>query len=217
MTIEEYRKQFNELDAVGWLAIDHELERLYPGQEPKHYGTIVNYMLGGDDPLDGLSIYESQKQADHFHIVSYGLTNLYYDERFVGQEYSNWGFELTFRLKKLHNETAEDQLWALVLMQKLAKYVFEQEMIFDECHTINAKGPIRHGYHSAITALMFVNDPELGVIDTPHGKVQFLQIVGLTTDEYSALKQSESPNRGVELIERIRQMNPLFITDLDRI
>lgn len=111
MTKEEYKQQFTEADAVGWLAIDKELEKLYPNQEPQHYGTVIKYMLGGDEPLDGLSIYESKRQTDHFHIVSYGFTNLYYNEDFAGEEFSNCGFELTFRLKKIRNKKSSDQTW----------------------------------------------------------------------------------------------------------
>jgi hypothetical protein len=216
MTKEEYKQKFTEDDAVGWLAIDKEFERLYPNQEPQHYGTVIKYMVGGEDPLDGLSIYESKNQVDHFHIVSYGFTNLYYDEESAGQEFSNWGFELTFRIKKINNETAKDQIWALNLMQNLAKYVFGQNELIDEYHTINAKTSIRVDYDSEITGLVFINDPELGVIDTPHGTVQFLQIVGLTTKEYADYKQNTNDNKGTELIEKIKLKNPLFITDLDR-
>jgi len=216
MTKEEYKQKFTQEDAVGWLAIDKELERLYPNQEPQHYGTVIKYMVGGEEPLDGQSIYESQNQTNHFHIISYGFSNLYYDEEFAGQEFSNCGFELTFRIKKIINEVASDQIWALNLMQNLAKYVFGNTQIFDECHTIDAKSSIRVGYDSNITALLFVTDPELGVIKTPHGQVQFLQIFGLTTKEYADLKLNPDPNRGIELIEKIRIENPLFITDLDR-
>jgi hypothetical protein len=41
MTKEEYKQKFTEDDAVGWLAIDKEFERLYPNQEPQHYGTVI--------------------------------------------------------------------------------------------------------------------------------------------------------------------------------
>jgi hypothetical protein len=216
MTKEEYKQQFTEDDAVGWLAIDKELERLYPNQEPQHFTTVIKYMVGGEDPLDGLSIYESKNQTNHFHIVSYGFTNLYYDEECAGLEFSNWGFKLTFRIKKINNEVASDQIWALNLMQNLAKYVFGSNQLIDECHTINANGSIRVGYESNITALLFLNDPELGIIETPHGQVQFLQIVGLTTKEYEDLKQNPNPNRALELIEKLRIENPLVITGLDR-
>ena len=76
MNLEEYKQKFTEDDAVGWLAIDEKLNEIYGQQEPQHFGTIKKYMLGGKDPLDGISVYESQKQQDHYHIVSYGLSEL---------------------------------------------------------------------------------------------------------------------------------------------
>ena len=51
-------------DAVaGWDAIAAALNRLYPGVEPKHYGTLLKWMLGGPDPLDGIEL-------DYRHDVS---------------------------------------------------------------------------------------------------------------------------------------------------
>ncbi len=43
--------------APGWDAIDARLADLYPDLEPKHYGTLHPFALGGPDPLDGLSFY----------------------------------------------------------------------------------------------------------------------------------------------------------------
>jgi hypothetical protein len=46
----------------GWPAIDAALERLYPGVEPKHCGTLIKWRLGGPDPLDGLSVFPRDDQ-----------------------------------------------------------------------------------------------------------------------------------------------------------
>lgn len=104
MTAEEYKKQFNEEEAVGWLAIDEVVDKIYAGQEPRHYAPPLHYIAGGTEPLDGISVYESMQQTDHFHFVSYGFSNLYYDPEHAGEEFSKYGFELTFRLKKYSNE-----------------------------------------------------------------------------------------------------------------
>ena len=46
-------------DSSGWDAITAAFEKLYPEQKnPKHYGVLVPWELGGDDPLTGISIYE---------------------------------------------------------------------------------------------------------------------------------------------------------------
>lgn len=214
MNKEEYKKQFTEDDTVGWDAIDKELIKIYPDQEPKHFAPVLHYAIGGEDPLDGISVYESKKQADHFHYVTYGFSQLYYDEEQAGAEFSKYGFELTFRLKK---ETEEDNLhWACNLLQNLAKYVFKSGKWFEAFHFIPANGPIRINYDTDITALAFVTDPELGKINTPHGEVSFLQMVGLTTSEYEQLKQNPKISETEKLLEKLRQTNELLITDLKR-
>ena len=109
MTKEEYKSKFNEEDAVGWLSIDKLTEKLYPNQEPKHYGTAIQYMLGGEDPLDGVSIYESKNQNDHYHFISYGMSNLYYDLEKCEEEFSHWGFEFTFRLSPFEEDKKQER------------------------------------------------------------------------------------------------------------
>ncbi|GAB2914304.1 hypothetical protein GCM10027093_61040 [Paraburkholderia jirisanensis] len=63
--------------APGWKAIDCALARLYPGQQPKHYGTLIKWRLGGPDPLDGISVWKRKDPVPHWHFVTYGLTELY--------------------------------------------------------------------------------------------------------------------------------------------
>jgi len=213
MTLEEYKKQFSEDDAVGWLSIDKEFDRLYPNQEPKHFAPPIHYMLGGPDPLDGISIYESTKQTNHFHYVTYGFSELYYDEEKVDGEFSKWGFELTFRLKPF-SEDNETPTWVIPLLQNIAKYVFSSGNWFEELHYMPANGPIRLDTETEITALLFVADPEIEKIQTPHGEVTFLQVVGITTAEFEALK--ENPETAEELVNKLKENNPLLITDLTR-
>jgi len=213
MTLEEYKKQFTDDDAVGWLEIDKEFERLYPGQEPKHYAPAISYMLGGENPLDGVSVYESKKQTDHFHFITYGFSELYYDEEKVAGEFSKWGFELTFRLKPFEKDNGNPS-WAIALLQNIAKYVFSSGKWFEEYHFMPANGPIRLDTDSEITALVFVEDPEIPKKQTPHGEVSFLQIVGITNAEYESIL--ENPGTAEALVNKLKENNPLLITDLNR-
>ena len=52
MNKEEYKKYAEEHEdwAPGWDAIDECFEKLYPGQEPEHFGTniISRAMMGGE-------------------------------------------------------------------------------------------------------------------------------------------------------------------------
>ena len=64
-----------KITSAGWDAITAEFERIYPDQkDPRHYGTLVSYAMGGNDPLDGISVYDG---GDFWHFVSYGLSELY--------------------------------------------------------------------------------------------------------------------------------------------
>ncbi|MGI9527821.1 MAG: suppressor of fused domain protein [Weeksellaceae bacterium] len=218
MNLEEYRKKYKikgEEKPVGWLCIDEATEKLYPKQEPKHYATILKYSLGGEDPLDGVSMYKSETQQSHNHFVSYGMSNLYYDEESLGTEYSKWGFEFTFRLAPFEEDKGEPK-WVVSLMQNLARYVFESGNWFEEYHFIPANGPIRLETETEITALAFIQDPELKKIDTPHGEVQFLQIVGITSSEYEKLKLNPTKEEAKKLLDKLQKDNPLLITDLNR-
>ena len=86
MTKEEFLKRVKENEewAPGWETIEQEFERLYPGQEPRHYGTnmMARAIFGGDCYLDGYSIYDSPK--GYKHIVTFGMTELYADEESFG-------------------------------------------------------------------------------------------------------------------------------------
>src|SRR5215831_11671967 len=101
MDLAEYKRRYGERDdaAPGWEAINTRLEEVYPGQEPMHWGTILKYMFGGRDPIDGISAYQCRDGGvDHLHFITFGYSSLYYDEESVGKDFSSYGFEMTFRL-----------------------------------------------------------------------------------------------------------------------
>lgn len=218
MTQKEYKNLFDEDDAVGWLEIDKVVEGIYGDQKPRHYAPPVHYMLGGEDPLDGVSIYDSQKDIFHRHLVSYGMSELYYNEEAAGGEFSKWGFEFTFRLKPF-DEDGDDPTWVVNLMNNLARYVIKSGKWFEEYHVIPANGPIRLNSTSEINivGVAFVSDPELGKIQTPHGEVSFLQMVGLTANEMNRITSASSAYDEVKkVLDEMKTTNPLMITDLLR-
>jgi suppressor of fused protein SUFU len=196
-------------DSPGWDAIDARLNDLYPNVEPKHFGTLHRSALGGPDPLDGVSFYPRDEPSPHWHIVGYGLSELYAKETDNVDE-SGWGFEFTFRVARDGDD--KPPMWAANLLQNLARYVFSSGNWFEPGHHMNANGPLREDYKTAMTALAFAEDPELGTIHTPNGKVQFLQVVGLTGSEYEAARGWDT--QGV--LDLIGERAPLLITDLDR-
>ena len=47
------------IETAGWDAITRAFEKLYPEQtDPIHYAPIISWRLGGEDPLDGISVYD---------------------------------------------------------------------------------------------------------------------------------------------------------------
>ena len=216
MNVNQYQELYGGSDhaAPGWDAIDSRLKEVYGSQEPRHWGTIVKAMLGGPDPLDGISAYQSRAGGiSHLHFCTYGYSELYYNEDAVGKDFSGFGFEMTFRLASPLPPT-EEPGWVLNLLQNLARYVFKSGKWFGEYHWIPANGPIRLEYETDIVGLAFVRDPELPSIESPHGTAEFIQAFGITSAELASLM---AKSRSCEqIIEEQQRSNPMLVTDLAR-
>lgn len=65
-----------------------------------------------------------------------------------------------------------------------------------------------------MTALLIVNDTSAQTLDTLHGKVEFIQFVGITEEELNFIRE-DSGNISL-LIEKMKKDNPELITDMDR-
>jgi hypothetical protein len=216
MELTEYQQRFGGRDdaAPGWDAIQQRLNELYHDQEPKHWGTVIKHMLGGPDPLDGISVYQNTAGGmPHLHFCTFGFTSLYYDESAVGGEFSRFGFELTFRLAS-PLPPSEDHIWACNLLQSLARYVFKSGKWFSAYHWIPANGPIRADFATDIVGLVFLDDPQLNPIESPHGRVEFIQMFGITQAELDRIQSNSQSCE--QLIEHHRRQNPLLVTDLAR-
>ncbi|MEV0392380.1 suppressor of fused domain protein [Polymorphospora rubra] len=197
-----------EPTSPGWDAIDAALDRRYPGVRPLHHASGLPYAAGGRDPLDGISLYP---RDDHWHLVSYGMSDLH-EDRSPDKDESGWGFEFTIRVARAAGDD-EPPTWALSFMQNLARNVYAREAPFVPGSHLQVNGPISTARpDTAIRAVAFAEDPELGTIDTPHGTVQFLQIVGLTPQEYAVIDRWDARR----LLDALRPPLPLLVTDLDR-
>ncbi|MFD6154884.1 suppressor of fused domain protein [Nocardia sp. NPDC060256] len=198
-------------EAPGWNAIDGALRPLYGDIEPFHWATDHRWSLGGPDPLDGISAYSRTEPVPHWHYISYGMTELY-EKEWDNPGESGWGFEFTFRLVRKAADT-EPPVWPANFLQNLARYVFQSGKWFEPGHTIKANGPIAADQPSSdIHAVAFTVDPELGTIETPHGSVRFLQIVGLTMPEYRAAQGGKT----LALLDELAPHLPLYVTDTER-
>ena len=199
---EETRENNNkEINAQGWDAITNECERVYPNQKnPKHYGTLVSYRLGGNDPLDGISVYDG---GDYWHFVTYGLSELYDKESDI-EEISGYGMEFTFKLKKDNYENEENEIQCVCgILQSIARITFTKGELFnvyEYLYTGQTTG-IDSKQKSNITGFITVPDDKFKEINTPNGKVCFVEFVGVTDNELKAIHNKEI--RVKELYEKI--------------
>lgn len=214
MTKEEFLKKIDEDNewAPGWDIIENEFAKLYPGQEPKHYATnmVSRAIFGGDQYLDGYSIYSSMK--GYKHIVTFGMTELYANEEAFGGEWNKWGYEMTI---KLNEDNPDDCLWAIDMLGNLARYTYTTERFFEPYQYVKGNGESLHiGVDSAITALLLVPDTELKSQETIYGKTEFIQLVGITESEINAILEDRS-NIQI-LLDNMKKDNPEFVTDMKR-
>ena len=158
-----------EINISGFYAITETFEKIYPEQkEPLHYRPIICYELGGEYPLDAVSVYRGN---GYYHFVTYGFSELYEKES-KNKEYSGFGFELTFKLKmneKQINNTKDGDAkdneiqTAVNFLQQLAKYSFESGAVFNPYEYIwtKQKEGIDFEQKSKITGFITIPGKEL--------------------------------------------------------
>jgi suppressor of fused len=194
--------------APGWDAIDVALSNVYGDQRPLHWAPPLHYAVGGSDPLDGISAYRRASPVPHWHFVTYGFSELYRKES-PDAEVSGFGFELTLRVMTMADSAPG---WAFDFLQNLARYVFSSGNTFLPGHYMNLNSPMALGHETTIWGMAITSDPELPPIDTPHGRIQFLQVVGVSVDELLAMKAWNC----IAVLDLLRPRLPLLVTDLDR-
>ncbi|MDE6567017.1 MAG: suppressor of fused domain protein [Lachnospiraceae bacterium] len=187
----------DEAEALGWDAITAECERIYPGKEPiHHYGTLIKWRFGGNDPLDGISIYDG---GEYWHFVTFGLSELYIKET-DDKEISGYGMEFTFKLKKDDYEDEEAEMKCICgILQSIARITFTKGETFrpyEYLYTGQTQG-IDTKMQSNITGFITIPDKEFRTIDTPNGKVEFVEFIGVTNDELLAIQNGETDVEGL--------------------
>jgi len=198
----------DEPATLGWNAISEAFAKLYPGQDnPLHYGTIISWRLGGNDPLDGISIYEGD---GYYHFVTYGFSDLYEKEG-EDPEWSGYGIELTMKLKKGSADDEGEIKCVAGNLQGLARYVFQSGKVFQPNEYIytGQKDGIDLNHTSKLTGFITTLD-EAGEIDTPNGKVWFVRLVGATDKELQSIQNKE------KTVMDILALLPDTVTDLAR-
>ncbi|KAH8257893.1 hypothetical protein KR038_002774 [Drosophila bunnanda] len=220
----------------GLKAIIDHLSQVYPEQRnPLQVTTLLKYWLGGQDPLDYISMYNYPGDPErnippHWHYISFGLSDLHGDERVHLREEestrSGMGFELTFRLAKTEAELRQQiespekpqrpPTWPANLLQAIGRYCFQtgNGLCFGDnipwCKSLDGSE------NSKLQSLLVAQDPQLGCIETPFGTVDFCQIVGVFENE---LEQASRWNgRGVLnfLRQDVQTGGDWLVTNMER-
>lgn len=190
-----------EINSSGWDAITDEFDRVHERLD-NHYASLIKWRLGGEDPLNGISVYDG---GDYWHFVSYGLSELY-DKESDDEEYSGYGMEFTLKLKKgccdTENEEKE-KLCICGILQAIAKITFEKGELFlpnEYVYTGQTEGMdvLRK---SKLTGFITVSDPSVNTISTPNGRVEFVEFIGATDSELKAIIDKQTTVK--ELYEKM--------------
>ncbi len=191
--------------AHGLHGVERALDPLYHGAEPWRHltGEVA-------EPLHAISIYRRDLPTPHFHVVTYGFTELF-DKDSDDLDVSGYGFELSLRIARCAGDDLEPT-WAIELVRSLAGYVFATGNRFAIGHSLAPRTPLAPGHETAIAALAFADDPELGDIQSDHGRAEFLEVVGITADEHALVQDWSTES----LVELLAARSPLLVTDLAR-
>lgn len=181
-----------EVNSQGWDSITEECGKIYPDQEnPKHYGTLISWQFGGNDPLDGISIYDG---GDYWHFVTYGLSELYEKET-DDKDISGYGMEFTLKLKKDNYDDEEAEIKCICgILQSIARITFTKGEVFNAyeyLYTGQTQG-IDTKMQSNINGFITIPDTKLKEINTPNGKVEFVEFIGVTNSELLAIRNKET-------------------------
>ena len=194
-------------EGPGFAALRAHVDRVDGGPPRQQYypRNPSRFQRGG--PLHAVTVH-SLEDPPHWHVVGYGLSELGAKESF-DREVSGWGFELTFRLVRVDDEPPA---WASDLLANLAAYVWQTGHDFVDGDHVDLRGPIRLGTDTLITAATVSLDPALGTLRGPLGRVNFLQVVGLTADELELCRAWRTGG----VLALLAEANPLLVTDLQR-
>ncbi len=200
----------DEVSAPGWDAIDRAVFAIHQREPDHHFGMSPPPGLS-DNALNGISAYRVDLGGrTGFHLVTYGLTELF-DKESDDADTSGFGFELTMRV--VADEGLDTPpMWAMNFLHNLAKYVARTGIRFGVGHHMHANGPIAADRSTALHAVVFAEDPQLGTIETPNGEVQFLTVVGITTEEREAIQTWNAAG----VLGVMKPRLPLLLTDLGR-
>lgn len=198
-----------ELASPGWDAIDAALVAVY-GPAP-HQHVSYEPVAGEATNLAGCSAHDA---GDHWHLVTYGLSELWEKQPTSHPDYSGWGLELTMRVPRADGDTQAPG-WAFTMLNAMGRHIHATRAIPLAGHRIDLGRPVTghpdvpDAPATGLTAFAVVEDPQLGAIDTPNGRLAFHQLVGITEAERAEMVTTSTD----AVLARLAAASPLLVTD----
>lgn len=121
--------------------------------------------------------------------------------------------EITFKLKKDNYRDEEKELKNICgILQEIAKITFTKNEIFNEYEYLytGQEAGIDCKSLSNITGFITIKDDKFNEINTPNGKVKFIEFIGVTNNELKAIIDKKTSVK--ELYQKLNS----DITDYNR-
>lgn len=196
---------------------------------------------GGSDPLEHIDVFKCEEDPQrllprHWHYIGYGLSDIYdYRRQFEAYPQTLWeyyppklspkdtqeeprsgfGIELTLRVR-CHDTETEPPEWPKIILQNLARYIFEVKITYDVGDHIAFNQPL-DGEESKIRHILMMEDPLLGTYNSPTGSVKFIQLVGVCDEELEAARQWNVMGLLDIMRERFDTGGLYMVTDMRRV
>ncbi|MEQ4722331.1 suppressor of fused domain protein [Nonomuraea sp. B19D2] len=163
-------------------AIDAALAALLPDGRPLRWTT--GHSIG-----EGVQELSAHRADGCWLLVTHGFSDLDGDLD-LDTGTSGLGFELTMRVPREDDDEMPPG-WALQTLRHLGEYVFGEGYPFADGHRMGVAGQLGPE-SSRLNALAFITDPQLGAIDAPNGRVEFVAAVGVTREELAEAKATSN-------------------------
>ena len=176
----------------GIRSLTHSRRR--SGPEAVHVAPTIQPPFAGGI-LNGISAYQGR---EHFHFVTYGLTDLFFKTDPDDPDVSGWGYELT-----LTTHTADrPHPWAWEVLLHVARTTVELGTVYRPgARFLTGKVP---DAASHLTGFALQPAPVVEPHAFPFGRFDFLQLVGITEAERTQMSASGTR----EVLARLMTIDP---------
>jgi hypothetical protein len=134
----------------------------------------------GRAPIEEIVAHRASGPTPHWHYTTYGLSELG-EKTSDDRSLSGFGVEYTVRLV---DDSPEPPVWPMNLLRFIAYRVADTREPFDPRHSSNLPAGLLDQVSPGVEGLGFIEDADLGTVDTPNGKLTFVNVIPLARDEW---------------------------------